>query len=217
MDDEQKQRAKGVDVNRWHPVKDFSQLATADVSFVGVKATEGLHTVDKRLVYHRDGLRALGSKLDLIIYYHFARSGDPADQSAMLMSAVGALRANERLCVDLEVSLGDHVDIDDWLTSFFFGVHIRYPGKKQFVYTSRRVWNQLGGGLWPGHETELWAPRYNNADLEPRIPSPWPTWKIWQWTDGGDHGPSFSCPGIGECDANYWNGDVDDLRKWVSG
>lgn len=214
--DDQPERAKGVDVNDWHPVKDFSLLASGGVSFVGVKATEGMHTVDRKLAYHRDGLRALGN-LDLIVYYHFARGGDPADESAMLMSKVGDLQDNERLCLDLEVSLGSGVNIEDWLDQFFFGINVRYPGKKQFVYTSRRVWGSLGGGFWQGHNTELWAPRYNSSMLEPRIPDPWTAWKIWQWTDGGDSGPHFTCPGIGECDADYWNGTVDDLKKWVSG
>jgi GH25 family lysozyme M1 (1,4-beta-N-acetylmuramidase) len=206
-------RAKGIDVNGWHPVTDFSLLASSDVRFVGVKTTEGLHSADRMLTRHRDGLRHLD--LDLIVYYHFARSGSAADQAYRLMSAVGDLRANERLCLDLEVSLGDSVNVEQWLNEFFSVIGGKYPEKKQFVYTSKRVWDMLGGKDWRGHNTELWAPRYNNADLEPRIPSPWEAWKIWQWTDGGDHGPSYSCPGVGACDANYWNGSNADLKKWM--
>ena len=94
-------RAQGIDVNGYHPIVDFAALDRANLSFVGVKATEGNTITDKRLVHHRDGLRKL--PLDLVIYYHFARSGDPAKQAARFMAAVGPLQPNERLCLDLEV------------------------------------------------------------------------------------------------------------------
>ncbi len=209
-------RARGIDVNAYHPVTDFAALATADLSFVGVKATEGHTVTDPKLVQHRNGLRGL--PLDLVIYYHFARSGDPVAQAARLLNVVGPLKPNERVCLDLEVLPDNPGNVLGWIDAFYGRVQRAYPATKQLIYTSKRIWDSFGSPAWPRAargDVALWAPRYNASGNEPMLPSPWAFWTIWQWTDGGEHGPDFSVPGVGSCDANVWNGDRAAVQAWV--
>ncbi len=210
-------RAKGIDVNRYYPINDFQAVYDADISFVGVKATEGNTSTDKQLVHHRDGLRKL--PFDLVIYYHFARSGDPVYQAARLLSAVGPLRPNERVCLDLEVLPDEPTSVLRWVDAFYARINRSYPDMRQFIYTSKRIWDSFGGLSWPRASggIDLWAPRYNANGNEPALPLPWAKWYIWQWTDGGEHGPVHTTPGVGACDANVWNGDRDAVRAWVVG
>ena len=212
------ERARGVDVNRYHPIVDVAALGSSGVSFVGVKATEGNTITDSRLVYHRDALRT--QPFDLVVYYHFARSGDPSRQAARLLEAVGPLQPNERLCLDLEVLPTSEHDVLSWVDAFYARLSRAYPGVRQLIYTSARIWRSFGNPIWARAmrgDVYLWAPRYNAAGHEPELPTPWATWTIWQWTDGGEHGPAFTAPGVGACDANVWNGDRAAVQAWVAG
>lgn len=207
-------RARGIDVNSYHPIIDFAALDRSNLSFVGVKATEGNTITDKSLIAHRDGLRKLS--LDLVIYYHFARSGDPVKQAARLMAAVGPLRPNERLCLDLEVLPDDTSNVLTWMDEFYARIARSYPAMRQFIYTSNRIWQMIGSPVWTrALNLALWAPRYST--IEPVVPAPWSSWTIWQYTDGGEHGSDYGCPGVGECDANVWNGDRNAVRTWLVG
>lgn len=209
-------RARGVDVNHYHPVTDWAALAGSGVSFVGIKATEGNTIIDASLNAHRDGARI--QPFDLVIFYHFCRSGDPVYQASRLLNAVGPLRANERLCLDLEVLPDDAGSVLAWVEAFYARIQRAYPTTRQLIYTSKRIWDSFGAPAWPRAsrgDVALWAPRYGAN--EPAMPTPWNNWSAWQWTDGGEHGAPFTTPGVGTCDANYWNGDRDALKAWVAG
>ncbi len=209
-------RAKGIDVNAWHPIKDYQALAGSNISFVGVKATEGNILTDKAFLAHRDGLRAL--PLDLVVFYHFCRSGRPETQAVRLLDAVGPLRPNERLCLDLEVLPDDPGSVLAWVDAFYGRIRRACPGQRQLIYTSKRIWSMFGNPSWAGAaDIDLWAPRYNASGHEPELPAPWSErgWHIWQFSDGDV--VSYSAPGVGPCDANVWNGDRDALRAWVAG
>ncbi len=43
---------------------------------------------------------------------------------------------------------------------------------------------------------------------------PRPAWTFWQWTDGTS--PPHTTPGVGQCDANYFYGDVEALRAYAN-
>jgi len=216
--------ARGIDVSHHAPVRDFERLKSSDISFIGIKATEGNSLTDPKLVDHMHGARAAG--FDLIVYYHFARSGDAVKQAERLLEATGDILPHERLCLDLEV-LPSGANVLKWVDDFYERLLRRAPSQRQLIYTSARIWAMFGDPVWDrASYVDLWAPRYNSTGsfnspvrLEPRLPAPWRlgdrSWKIWQWTDGGNTGPVHETPGVGECDANYFHGDAEDLRTWV--
>lgn len=217
-------RVKGIDVSHHVPIEDFNQLArVSDVRFVGVKATEGNTFVDPKFSYHQIGLRSLppGLAMDLVIYYHFARSGDPDKQAVRLMNTVGELKPNERFCLDLEGSLpAEPAKVIEWIEAFYRPILDAYPFMaKQFLYTSARVWKSFNNPEWNPSFVDniaLWAPRYNNSGWEPVLPAPWKTigWTIWQFSDGET--PPSTVAGVGPCDTNLWNGDIEHLKQWLT-
>lgn len=212
-------RAKGIDVSHWRPVKSWASVKSAGYSFVGLKATEGMTVVDPLLKMHRDGARK--ASFELIIYYHFARSGDPRVQAGNLVSAVGDLAPNEVFALDFEVVPGSSSDpkvVLRWLSSFFDELSTKAPGKARIIYTSRRIWSMFANPNWDmGSQLSLWVPRYRLPipGSGPLLPAPWSAWTIWQWSDGET--PPNSVPGVGPCDSNLWNGTVEDLRSWRDG
>lgn len=212
------EHALGIDVSHWKPVIDWALLGKSGVSFLGAKATEGMSYVDSTLKTHIEGVRKNDNFL-LGVYYHFARSGNAAEQAKRLISVVGSLRANERLCLDLEVLPDLHGKSLDWVKSFYDVIFQKYPDRRAFIYTSKRIWRTLCADDDRSFEPyasriDLWVPRYNTKQIEPEIPTPWKKfgWTIWQWTDG-DFPPRVT-PGVGRCDANWFSGTESDLRTY---
>jgi lysozyme len=61
----------------------------------------------------------------------------------------------------------------------------------------------------------LWLAQYGPT---PVVPVNWPTWTLWQYTDGGLGPEPHVVPGIGRCDRDKFNGSLSGLRKlWDSG
>lgn len=207
-------RAEGIDVSHHKPVRDWSALSASRVYFIGVKATEGTTYLDPTFKLHRDAFRS--SPLHLAIYYHFARPGDPVHQAERFMDAVGPLQANERLCLDLEGSgpTENPTHALAWLDAFYETLMDgACSDRRPFIYTSKRIWRMIGDPAWDlASEIDLWAPRYSRA--EPELPSPWKRWTLWQYSDG-ESPDVLVTPGVGRCDRNVFNGDVDDLVKFV--
>jgi len=209
-------RATGIDVSHWKPVKNWLELYDSGVRFVGVKATEGGSFIDPKLRYHRDEMRR--HPFTLGIYYHFARSGPANRQAERLVDAVGALRDNERLCLDFEVLPipgGGDANLD-WITAFMRVLRHDVPDRRPIIYTSRRIWRMMGDPLWEmSGDVDLWAPRYNAQGVEPAMPRPWKDcgWSFWQWSDGAF--PLHVTPGVGKCDANYFRGDDAALEEYA--
>jgi lysozyme len=220
-------RALGVDVSHWKPVVDWKALKAGGVSFVGMKTMEGQSYVDPEFKNHIRGFRQ--NDFLLGIYYHFARSGNPTDQARRFMATVGPLEDNEMLCLDFEVipegRQAPHAALD-WINRFYDAIFEEYPSRRTLIYTSKRIWRMLGNedyvNTWEFAKyiprVDLWAPRYNDKGVEPEIPAPWKSaglsWTFWQWTDG-DFPPKIT-PGIGRCDANWFNGSELALKEYVS-
>jgi GH25 family lysozyme M1 (1,4-beta-N-acetylmuramidase) len=209
-------RALGVDVSHWKPVKNWSELYNSGVRFFGAKATEGNKYVDPTLRTHRDESRR--QPFLLSIFYHFARSGDPRAQANRLQDAVGDLRPNERLCLDLEVSpTDDPKDALDWVDKFFETLMGgACSDRRPLIYTSKRIWRMIGDPAWDlASEVDLWSPRYNAQMIEPIPALPWAAagWSFWQWSDGET--PPVVTPGIGRCDVNYFKGDEAALAEYA--
>jgi lysozyme len=206
-------RATGIDVSHWKPVLDWKQLKNSGVSFVGVKATEGLSYVDTSLKLNQAAVRSNGFVLGH--YYHFARSGDPSQQAQKLVIATGPLKPNERLALDFEVMVTPKPeDGFGWIQAFFAALKRLVPDRRHLLYTAEHIWRSIGDPEWPDAvDVDLWIKRYSL--LEPILPRPWVKigWTMWQWTDGND--PSYSTPGVGPCDASYFNGDVMALTAYA--
>jgi lysozyme len=62
----------------------------------------------------------------------------------------------------------------------------------------------------------LWYARYSNTDTPIGIPlQVWPSFTLWQYTDGDNGSQPHTVDSIGRCDRNRFVGTVDDLlRAW---
>ena len=166
-------RAKGIDISHWKVVNDWQKVYESGVRFVGIKATEGLTYLDPDLRKNREAVRR--QPFLLTIYYHFARPGSARKQAERLVDAIGALRDNERLCLDLEGAGPTPEDprrAIDWINEFYDSLHAGVHDRRPLMYTSNRIWGTIGDPEWSlASGVDLWVPRYSRK--EPVLPKPW--------------------------------------------
>jgi len=56
----------------------------------------------------------------------------------------------------------------------------------------------------------LWLSQFGNT---PVVPANWPSWTMWQYTDGKMGPQPHDVDGVGPCDRDKFNGDLDALGK----
>lgn len=76
--------------------------------------------------------------------------------------------------------------------------------KKMMIYTGYWYWRERGSTNVTWKEYPLWLAQYRLG--EPDTPTPWPTYKLWQFTPSGP-GISFGVES-NAIDLNYLNGDL---------
>ncbi len=187
------------------------QKAKAD-GIIGVihKATQGTTNVDSMYTTNRSKAAAAGL---LWGAYHFAVGGDGVAQAQHFLDVVGTFD-NTLLVLDLEPNpSGASMSLND---ARAFVTHInevtgRFPG----LYSGSYIKEQLGSAKDPVlAQCWFWLAQYGPNAV---VPANWPTWTMWQYTDGNVGPQPHSVNGIGNCDRDKFNGTEDQLRAlWLT-
>ena len=171
------------------------------------KATQGFGNTDPTYQTHRQKARDLGL---LWGAYHFGVGGDANAQADHFLSVVQP-GATDLLVLDLEDNTtGASMTIDE---AEDFVAHIqattgRWPGLYSGHYVKGLLGDQtktLLSNCW------FWLAQYGPAA---KVPPAWATWTLWQYTDGSVGPEPHSVAGIGHCDRDKFNGDLDGLKRF---
>ena len=187
------------------------QLAKAD-GIIGVihKATQGTTGIDP--MYETNRTRAANAGL-FWGAYHFGTGGDGAAQAQHFLAVVGN-SDNTLLVLDFEQNPGGAsmglADARAFVTEVQQATG-RFPG----FYSGSYIKQLLGSGKDPVlAQCWLWLPEYGPT---PVVPANWPTWTMWQYTDGNLGPQPHAVNGIGNCDRDQFNGTEDQLRMLWQG
>ncbi len=193
---------KGLDLNHWRPLKDFSVLIRLEHKFVLTKATEGISFVDNTLEPNINNANLAGL---LTGAYHYLRTTvDPIQQANFYWDKIKNLKLEIPPIVDIEPYSNDTNKLNIYALAFVNRI-ILLSGKKPIIYTNYNTWNILGKPTWGGNY-HLWIASYYVN--KPYIPSPWTNYLFWQYTNTEDIGdPTY------KFDCNYFNGTENELRK----
>lgn len=187
------------------------QAAKGD-GIVGVihKATQGLTGVDPMYVTNRGKATTAGL---LWGAYHFGTGGDGAGQAQHFLATVGNVD-NTLLVLDFEQNPGGSsmslADARAFVTQVNQSTG-RFPG----FYSGSYIKQLLGNNHDPVlAQCWLWLPQYGPT---PVVPPNWPTWTMWQYTDGVSGPPPHAVAGIGNCDRDQFNGTQEQLEAlWLT-
>ncbi|HEX8071805.1 MAG TPA: glycoside hydrolase family 25 protein [Pyrinomonadaceae bacterium] len=197
-----------IDLSHFNNVTDFNAVKGDGIVGVIHKATEGLDYTDPMYASRRGEALAAGLWWGA---YHFATGDDAVAQAEHFLSVVQP-GPNDLLVLDFEQNTA--------------GTSMSLAGAEQFVTQV-----QAATGRWPG----LYSGSYVNQLLgegqnptlancwfwlseygpTPHVPANWPTWTLWQYTDGSIGPEPHAVAGVGNCDRDQFNGDMGGLaRLW---
>ena len=185
---------------------DFAKAKADGIVGVIQKASQGQGYVDPTYRTNRNKARAAGL---LWGAYHFATGADGVKQAAHFLDAVGDA-TDTLLVLDFEPNpTGPSISLEE---ARAFNTHVfeqtgRWPG----LYAGHYLKELLGTRSDPVLANSwIWIAQYGPTVV---VPVNWPTWTMWQYTDGGAGPEPHRVSGIGRCDRNKFNGTEAQLRR----
>jgi lysozyme len=198
-----------VDFSHHNQNLDFAQIKAAG-NILGIihKATQGVQYVDPTYESHRAAALSAGIWWGA---YHFGTGSDGVEQAEHFLDVVQP--NNQTLLVlDFESnSQGPSMSLEEARS---FVTHIyQASGKWPGFYSGHYIKDLLGTTTDPVlSNCWFWLSQYGPTAV---VPPNWPTWTMWQYTDGAAGPDPHSVPGAGMCDRDKFNGDVAGLaRLW---
>jgi len=180
-----------------------------DDGIVGViqKATQGESYVDP--TFERNRSAALDAEL-LFGAYHFGTGSDGVSQAEHFLETV---EPDHKTVVVLDFEddpTGGSMTLEE-ARAFVVHIHAklgRWPG----FYSGHTIKRALGASIDPVLKNcWFWLAQYGPTAV---VPPCWPTWTLWQYTDGGVGPTPHSVNGIGLCDRELYSGTNAQLATW---
>ena len=178
----------GIDVSRWQSTIDWPRVASTDVRYVIMKATQGIHEVDPFYATNLDGASAnhlaVGS-------YHVAEPGtakDDAVNEADHFLAIARNAPGDILPVlDIEHPTLPVARLQAWVQDWVTRVNGRL-GVRPLIYASPYFWRTyMGDSHWfADHGYPLWIAHWHVRS--PDVPAAdWGgrSWSHWQYSNTG--------------------------------
>jgi lysozyme len=195
-----------IDLSHHNIVTSFQQIKSAGIIGIIHKATQGSHFVDAEYDNHRLSAHSAGL---LFGSYHFGSHGDPNGQADHYLDVAAA---NELIVLDFEPNSIDGTMTLAEAETFVTRINDktgRFPG----LYSGESfINNELGTNTSTVlKECFLWIAKFSAG--RPRVPPAFPTFTLWQYTDGSAGPQPHTVPGVGRCDRNTFNGDDAGLRR----
>lgn len=187
------------------PSLDFVKAKADGIVGVIHKASQGLTVGDS--LYASNRAKAVAAGL-LWGAYHFGTGDDGAQQAANFLAKVGDPK-NVLMVLDYEPNpSGSTMSLAQaraFLTKVQ-GATGRWPG----FYSGSLIKTDLGAKKDPLlANCWFWLAQYGPNAV---VPANWPTWTMWQYTDGNVGPQPHSVNGIGACDRDKFNGSEAQLR-----
>lgn len=186
---------------------DFERVRTAGIVAIIHKATEGTTFVD---VEYRERMQKAKDMGFLWGAYHFSSGEHVADQVEHFLT-VATPEESDLIALDFEASSdGPDMTIDQ-ARQFVMLIHNEL-GRFPVIYGSHLIREGVKHSPDPVlANCPLWYARYRSRPIG--IPTQvWPTYTLWQFTDGSNGDGPYRVDGIGRCDRNRYQGTTEELR-----
>ena len=199
-----------VDLSHHNTVSDFNTIKSAGIAGILHKATQGLSYTDPTYKSRKDQALAAGLMWGA---YHFGTADDGTSQANYFLSVVNP-GPNDLLVLDFEQNYSNGQPVAsmtiaqaEQFVTRVQSVTGRYPG----FYSGSYIKQLLGSGTNATLQNcWFWLAQYGSNAV---VPANWPTWTMWQYTDGSAGPDPHSVAGVGNCDRDQFNGPIENLRK----
>lgn len=200
-------RVQGVDIYHDDDVTSFAALKAAGFDFAYMKSSQG--TLNTDVLFHSRMPAARAAGLIVGAYHFMSFHSRGVAQAAHCAAVIKGVLGDDDLPVACDWEYPEGVDgkpADASIAREFLVEIENLTGRRPIIYTTKGIPAEVGAPSWM-NDYPLWL-----ADLEsnPHPPHPFTGWSFWQ------HSWAAQVPGIGnEADVNYFNGNIDDLRRFI--
>jgi lysozyme len=191
-----------VDINH-NDNLDLAQAQAEGVVAIIHKVTEGATFVDPLYLTRRAQADELGL---LWGGYHFGTAADVEQQLDNFANAAD-LRPTDLVALDYETNTTNTMSLSQ-AEQFIIAFQGRF-GFVPFIYGSSLLTDAAQQGSSTLASCPLWIAQYSNVTT-PALPSLWPTFVLWQFTDGTSGPQPHTTAGL-PCDRDTYNGSQADL------
>jgi lysozyme len=202
------QTLNGIDVSNYQGTVNWTDVKNAGYSFAFAKATEGTDFEDAYFPANWSGMKSAGLIRGA---YHFGHPSVSATSQAQYfvnyINAHGGFKdgTSLQLMLDLEDTDGESPStVWTWVQNFIAEIKT-LTGRPGIIYVGYYFWVDDVGNPTNNLDCPLFVASYTAS---PSVPSAWPYWTFWQYTDAG------SVPGVsGDCDKDYFAGTLANLKN----
>jgi lysozyme len=196
-----------VDISHHNGNIDLTKAHAAGIVGVIHKGTQGTTMTDNMYQQNRQKAQAAGL---LWGAYHFGSAADGAAQADFFLSKANP---DDKTLLVLDYEPNGNSTMTLAQAKAFVTRIQQVTGKFPGFYSGSLIKEQLGGKPADPVLSQcfLWLAQYGPAPTH--IPATWPTWTMWQYTDGNVGPQPHSVDGIGNCDRDQFNGTLAALQQ----
>lgn len=198
----------GIDLSHWSGVCDLKKAKDYGVSFVILKAMDG---VNPTRYFKENYKQAIDAGLLVGSYQWLYKTISQDSQAKAYYNLVKDYPCQITETVDFETTASGNSTFNE-----LYNMMVRLEDltqRKAMVYTGVSYWNVNGSQNSSFFaQRDLWLANYKVST--PTLIKPWgENWKIWQYTDRAQ-GSLMGVSGESMVDCNYFNGSKEELYKW---
>jgi lysozyme len=148
--------------------------------------------------------------------YHFGTAADPVAQAQFFLKVAGRA-PGDLIVLDFETNQANPSNTMSVEQAHAFVSAVQdATGITPGLYGGAYLKEQLRDGVDPVLLASwLWWAQYGPV---PAIPTNWPNYTLWQYTDGHHGNPPFTVNSVGPCDRDQYQGTAEELRiRWGTG
>jgi len=203
---------RGVDVSAHQGLIDWTVLASADIDFAFIKATEGSTFRDRQFSNNWRNAAKTGLRIGAYHFFSFESSGEK--QAENFIATVEKIEHMLPPAIDLEFygEYGKNQPEADPVRENLRALSDRleaHYGMKPVIYATKSSYEKYVAGFFPDHE--IWI---RNIRFLPRLSDGRP-WTFWQYSNRtklkGYAGQEE------HIDLNFFRGDAESFRRYPEG
>lgn len=192
----------GIDISHYQSYIQWDTIATQDIHFAFMKATEGLEFLDTLYCHNWEETKRVG--IIRGAYHFFRPTLNPRTQAMNFRDNVSLEIGDLPPVLDVEVVDGaSKAEIITGVKTWLHMVELHY-GIRPIIYTNLKYYYRYLAGHFDDYP--MWIARYENSN-QPKL-SAGKTWDFWQYGNRGQ------LKGInGDVDFNVFKGNIFELDE----
>jgi lysozyme len=195
----------GIDVSYYQNDISWRRVRRAGIRYAFIRTSDGLDHPDERFAKNWAGAKR--AKIMRGAYQYFRADQDPTSQADILIAVLARDPGELPPVIDVESNGGKSpAELVSRVQTWIARVRDKL-GVEPIVYTGPEFWRDKTKNADLSSQP-LWIAHYTRGC--PTVPSPWPKWTFWQYTDNG------RVPGIeGPVDLDMFSGTFADLEDFA--